>query len=119
MDMQDCAKGCTQIEHIAELRETVAAQEMEHRSFKRRLDNVEDAVKKQSDILIILERQSNAIENMNGSVHRIENTLETVDKRVGELEREPGDKWKTITKEIIKYIVLAIVGVAVGYFINK
>ena len=40
--------------------------------------------------------------------------MQSVDKRVGELEREPADKWKKITWEIVKAVVLAAAGAGIA-----
>ena len=44
--------------------------------------------------------------------------MDKLDKRISVIEREPADKWKKLAFEIVKYIVLAAVGVAVGYIIK-
>lgn len=80
-----------------------------------------------------MQKQADAIESMNekidnmsdkvdtkidGMSERVENAVGKLDKRITEIEKEPGERWKKISFEIIKYVVLAVVGVAVGYFIN-
>ena len=90
----------------------------EHQSFKRRLDVLEAAAKERAEMLVAIQRQSDAIENMGKKVDGIAVSVGRVEKRVDEIEKEPAEKWKKIGFEIIKYIVLAIVGVAVGYFIK-
>ncbi|MBR3742283.1 MAG: hypothetical protein IKN04_17815 [Clostridia bacterium] len=105
-------------DQYADLRAQLAANEIEHKEIKRRLDNHAEALKKQSEILVLLERQSNAIERMGRSLDRVENTVESVDARVATLEKEPGEKWKKTTWEVLKYLVLAVLGWAAGRFIN-
>ena len=102
----------------AEIRSALATNESEHREMKRRLDNHAEALKKQSEILVLLERQSNAIERMGRALDRVEKAVESVDTRVGEIEREPADKWKKTTWEVLKYVVLALVGLAVGWVLK-
>lgn len=99
----------------AGIKADLAANETEHKSFRRRLDEHDEALKKQGDILIIMERQSNAIEKMSGTVGRVEKKVDSIDTRVGQLEKEPADKWKKMSLEIIKYILIAAVGFAVSY----
>lgn len=103
---------------IEQLLQSAAANDQEHTSFRRRLKELDDRIEKQNDILITLERQGNAIENMTKSLSRIEMTISTVGDRVKKLETEPADKWKKISFEIVKYLVLAAVGMAVGYIIK-
>ena len=99
---------------IEQLLQSAAANEQEHTSFRRRLKELDDRIEKQNEILITLERLGNAIENMTKSLSRIETTIATVGDRVKKLETEPGDKWRKLSFEIVKYIVLAAAGVAVG-----
>lgn len=105
-------------EQYAQLKADLAANDTEHSSFKRRLDEHDAALKKQGDILIVMERQSNAIEKMGSSVMRVEKKVDSIDNRVAVLEKEPGDKWKKVTFEIIKYVVIAAVGFAASYLLN-
>lgn len=105
-------------EKYTEIVARLAANDTEHSSFKRRLDEHDGAIKEQNRIFIALEKQSSAIESMNTSMGRVEKKVDGISGRVDALEKEPGDKWKKITWEIIKYLVLAAVGVAAGYFIK-
>ena len=105
-------------EQYAKIVAELAANEMEHKSFKRRLDEHSEALQKQTEILVIMERQSNAIEQMTGAVGRVETKVTRIDERVGELEKEPGEKWKKIVFEIIKYSVVAAVGYAASKFMG-
>lgn len=106
-------------DQYAEIHAQLAANEIEHKEMRRRLDNHAEALKKQGEILVLLERQSNAIERMGRALDRVEKAVESVDSRVGEIEKEPADKWKKTSWEIFKYVLLAIVGLVVGYIINN
>ena len=105
-------------EQYARIMAELASNETEHKSFKRRLDEHAESLKKYGEILVIMERQSNAIERMGRALDRVEKTVESVDNRVAVLEKEPADKWKKITFEVIKYVALALVGLAVGYVLK-
>ena len=105
-------------EHYAEILAQLAANEAEHKSFKRRLDDHDGLLKEQNKILIAIERQSNAIESMNKSMSRVETKVDGITGRVEALENEPADKWKKTTWEVLKYVLLAIVGLVVGWFIK-
>ena len=105
-------------DQYAEIHAQLAANEIEHKEMKRRLDNHSEAIKKQSEILVVLERQSSAIERMGNAVDRVEKTVASVDGRVAALEKEPAEKWKKTSWEILKYVVLALVGLAVGWIIK-
>ena len=105
-------------EQYAKIVADLARNDQEHESYNRRLREHDEALKKQSDILVVLERQNSNIERLTGSMTRMEKSMEKVDKRLDAIEKEPADKWKKISFEIIKYVVLAIVAVAVGVFIG-
>ena len=78
-----------------------------------------ESVREQGEILVQMERQSNAMEHMSESIGRVEKKVNSIDDRVAELEKEPGEKWKKIGFEIIKYLVLAAIGAVAGYLISK
>lgn len=103
----------------ADIRAQLAANEAEHKEMKRRLDSHAESLRKQGEILVLLERQSNAIERMGRALDRVERAVESVDNRVEALEKEPGDKWKKVTWEVAKYILLAAVGLVVGWIIKN
>ena len=103
---------------IEQILQEIAANNQEHASFRRRLNDVEKQNEKQTEFAIALQKQGNALENMAKSMTSMEKAISSVDNRVGKLEKEPADKWKKISFEIVKYIVLAAVGVAVGYILK-
>ena len=98
-------------------RET-AANEAEHASFRRRLDNLEEAAKERTEMLLAIQRQGAAIENIGKKVGEIAVSVDKVKNRVDEIEQEPADQYKKLKYEAIKYIVLAVLGALVGYFIK-
>lgn len=106
-------------EQYARIIADMARNEQEHESYNRRLHEHDEQLKKQNDILIVLERQSNNIERLTSSMKGIEQSLTSMDKRLDAIEKEPADKWKKISFEIVKYVILAIVAVAVGFFIGN
>ncbi len=105
-------------EQYAEIRADLASNETEHKSFKRRLDDHDTLLREQSKLISAMEKQTSAIESMNKSVDRVEKKVDSIDVRVADLEKEPADKWKKISFEIVKYIVIALLGLAVGYVIK-
>lgn len=131
--MENCRKIDDLTREVA--RETAANKEA-HKEYERRFDELAESSKRQGDILVTLQKQADAIESMNGKIDtfsdKVDSKIDTVsekvdkavskfektDERLDKLEKEPGENWKKISFEIIKYIVLAVVGVAVGYFIK-
>lgn len=105
-------------EQYAQMRADLAANDKEHQSFKRRLDEHDEALKKQTEILVLMERQSNAIEKMTNAIGKVEDKLNTIDGRLSIIEKEPADKWKKTTYEIIKYIVIAAIGFGLSLLVK-
>ena len=91
-----------------------AANHAEHASFKRRLDVLEGAAKERTEMLLAIQRQGDAIERIGEKVGEIAVSVSKVEQRVDDIESEPADKYKKLTFEIIKYILLAIVGVGLA-----
>lgn len=102
----------------AELLARLAANDQEHESFKRRLTEVEKASKEHGEIMLQMTRQNAAIESILKSQERTEKKIERVDSRVAALEAEPADKWKKISWEVIKAVVLAVAGIIIGNMIG-
>ena len=106
-------------EQYAEVVAKLASNETEHKSFCRRLDEHDALLKEQNKIVVAIERQSNAIETMNTSMGRVEKKVDSLSGRVDAMEKEPGEKWKKVTWEILKYVLLAIAGVVVGLIVKQ
>ena len=106
------------LEMKAQVDAETAANKAEHASFRRRLDNLEEAGKERTEMLLAIQRQGTAIENIGKKVGEIAVSVGNVEKRVDEIENEPADQYKKLKYEIIKYIVMAVVGAFVGYFIK-
>ena len=67
---------------------------------------------------VTLQRQSDAIDSLHEKVDGLAQEMRSVSGRVAAIEKEPGERWKKISFEIIKYIVLAAVGAAIGYIMK-
>lgn len=112
---QHCQHNDTLIEDL--IRDS-ASNKTEHQSFRRRLDELEETGRRQSEILVTLQRQADAIEAMNQKIDLLAGGVNRVEGRVAEMESEPGERWKKMGFEIIKYIALAAVGAGVGYLMK-
>ena len=106
-------------DQATKLIEDMASNNMEHESFRRRLKEHDEKLEKQGEFLVLLERLSNAVKSVADSVGRVETKVTSIDSRVADLEKEPADKWRKITWEVLKYVVLALVGLAVGYLLSR
>lgn len=98
-------------------RET-ASNHAEHEMFKRRIKELEEAGKERTEMLLAIQRLGDAVKNVSTKVGEIAVSVSNVERRVDEIENEPADRYKKLTYEIIKYVLLAAVGAAVGYFIK-
>lgn len=115
MDQQICIENCRRLQEISDevARETAANKEA-HKDICRRLDSLESSSKEQTQMLVTMQKQADAIESMNGKIDAMSDSVSKIAKRVSDIEREPGDKWKKITFEIIKYVSIAAVGAALA-----
>lgn len=98
--------------------EQTAANKAEHESFRRRLDSLEEAGKERTEMLLAIQRLGDAQENVAEKVAGIATSVDGVEKRLDKIEKEPGDNARKLRYEIIKYVVLAVLGVVVGYFLK-
>ena len=105
-------------ESIAKLREDAAANEREHESFRRRLHEHDEKIAEMSGLMLAIQRQGDAIESMTYTLKCLKTSVDNVEKRVADIEKEPGEKWKKIVFELAKYVVLAAAGAAIGYIIK-
>ena len=120
MESQLCLENCRRIDAIAnEVARETAANKETHREHERRIEALEESGKRQNDILITLQKQADAIESMNTKIDTMSDHMDNVviklDKRIDDIEKEPGEKWKKISFEIIKYLVIAAVGAGVAF----
>ena len=101
-------------EQYAEIIGALRANEQEHSSYNRRLHEQDEKIDKLQQTQIQLANLTNAVNNLANGIGEVKTAVQSVDKRVGELEREPADKWKKITWEIVKAVVMAAVGAGIA-----
>ena len=101
-------------EQYAEIIGALRANEQEHSSYNRRLHEHDEKIDKLQQTQVQLANLTNAVNNLANGIGEVKTAVQSVDKRVGELEREPADKWKTITWEIVKAVVMAAVGAGIA-----
>lgn len=101
-------------EQYAEVKANLASNDTEHGSFRRRLDEHDEKIEKLQQTQILLERLTNAVNNLSTGVGELKTTVQRVDSRVAALEQEPADKWKKITWEIVKWAVIGVLAFAAG-----
>ena len=89
-----------------------------HKSFKRRLDEHDQKLEKQTEFLITLRELTLKVGSLGDGMGRVEKKVDQMSARVDELEKEPAEKWKKITWEVIKYVVIAAIGAAVTVIVS-
>ena len=101
-------------EQYAAIVGALRANEQEHNSYNRRLHEHDEKIDKLQQTQVQLANLTNAVNNLANGIGEVKTAVQSVDKRVGELEREPADKWKRITWEIVKAVVLAAAGAGIA-----
>ena len=100
---------------ISQLSERIAEMRGDHRAILHRLEAAEENGRRLSEVQLALQRQGDAVTEIRGKLD-IQNTdLSSVSGRVTQIEKEPGERWKKIGFELIKYIVLAAAGAVIGF----
>lgn len=105
-------------EQYADVKAALASNDTEHGSFRRRLNEHDEAIKELQKTQVQLANLTNAVNNLATGISDVKTAVQGVDRRVAELEREPGEKWKKITWEIVKAVVLAAVGAGLAIIIK-
>ena len=105
-------------EQYAEMIGKLMANDKEHESYNRRLQDHDEHLTKLDQTYITLERLTNSVNALASSMGDMKTTLQSVDRRVSEIEKEPGDKWKKLTWKIVELVAAAIVGAAIAVFIK-
>lgn len=101
-------------EQFAKILEELARNDQEHKSYNRRFQEHDAALKKQSDILVILERQNGNIERLTTAMNRMESSVEKMDQRLESIEKEPGEKWKNTSADVLKWFLIGLLGFVAG-----
>ena len=101
-------------EQYAEVKASLASNDTEHGSFRRRLDEHDEKIDKLQQTQIQLVNLTNAVNNLATGVGELKTTVQRVDSRVAALEQEPADKWKKATAKVLELILAAAVGYAIS-----
>ena len=105
-------------EQYAEIRAELAANGKEHEAYNRRLHEHDEKLTRYGEMLVMLERLTNNIKSLTEKIGTMDASMKAIDNRLADIEREPGEKWKRITWEIIKAVVLAAAGAGIAVLIK-
>lgn len=102
-------------EQYAEVKAALASNDTEHGSFRRRLNEHDEAIKELQKTQVQLANLTNAVNNLATGIGEVKTAVQGVDKRVADLEREPADKWKKATWKVVELLLAAAVGFFISY----
>lgn len=102
----------------AEIVAKLAANDKEHQSYNRRLGEHDDDIRRLRETQVQIERLTNAVNNLAAGIGEMKSTVQGMDRRIADLEREPGEKWKKATWKVVELVLAAAVGAALAYFIK-
>lgn len=101
-------------EQYAQIRADLARNEKEHESYNRRLREHDETLKELGKNQVILERLTNAVNNLTSGMTDLKTAVHGMEQRVISIEQEPAGKWKKITYEVLKWAIIGILGFAAG-----
>lgn len=114
-----CIENCNRLNKVERtVAEKTGENAVAHQAMEHRLDVLEESMKEQNGILVTLQKQADAIESMNEKIDDVADGIKNVVTRIDKIEHEPGERWKQVTFEIIKYVVTAAIGAGVGILIK-
>lgn len=102
----------------AEIVAKLAANDKEHQSYNRRLGEHDDDIRRLRETQVQIERLTNAVNNLATGIGEVKAAVQGMDRRIADLEREPGEKWKKATWKVVELVLAAAVGAALAYFIK-
>lgn len=102
-------------EQYAEVKAALASNDTEHGSFRRRLNEHDEAIKELQKTQVQLANLTNAVNNLATGIGEVKTAVQSVDKRVADLEKEPADKWKKATWKVVELLLAAAVGFFISY----
>lgn len=106
------------IQQITELREAMSSNMQAHTEYERRLSDLENYRDYERKALLTMQDIKNDTQNLVKQFDKLEKKMDALTTRVDALEREPATNWKKMGFEIVKYVVLALIGAAMGYLIK-
>ena len=116
--MPDYPLNCPNNERLNDLERQVAEEigrnELAHESYERRFAELKSTSERQTEILVTMQRQADAIQRVSENVDRVVESVENISERVSDIEKEPGDKWKKTTAKVLEWFILLILGIAAG-----
>ena len=92
----------------------VLRMEDEHRRQNNRIQELEDAVKENNKLLIIIEKLTSNMEKLASNMDAVKKEQKEQGKKLEALESRDGQKWTDISK----YVITSVIGLILGYFFN-
>ena len=95
---------------------TLAAQGESLKAAHKRIDKIEDVGQQIHRLAANTEAIAAQMKEQN---QRMEKVIQSLDTRIAALEKEPAQKWKDLTKQIIALIISAVMGAIIAAFIKQ
>lgn len=92
---------------MVSIEERVTAVEERCKSNTHRIDDLDDANKTLQELVV-------SVKLMAQNMERMGNELEKQGARLASLERQPGDRWQTMTKTILTTVASTVAGGIIG-----
>lgn len=92
---------------IVELQKQMAAAEEQHKTLFRRIDKAEKLTESVHALALSIQALTDNLNNTNATVSSLCDDMD-------DLKAKPAKKWETVTADIIKIVVAALVGFALA-----
>lgn len=106
---------------IVELTEQIAAARSSLKSAHKRIDDNDKITAGIHEVAASVQALAIEVkmiaEKWSKSEESIKNSIKSQGERIGKLEKEPADKWKSLVAQVIGLVVAAVVGVLISKFI--
>lgn len=95
---------------IADLQAEMAGAREQHKTIFRRLEKVEELTDSVQSLALSVRDLANAQQNAAAAQGRVDKKLDKLCATVEGIQQEPGKRWKSVTADVLKLIVAAVVG---------
>ena len=92
-----------------EIAVTLAEHNKEIGSLKHRVDELEELTKSINELALNVKELATTVSVSNAKMNNYDMRLQRQGERIGELEKQPGDKYNTISTALVTAIISAIV----------
>lgn len=95
---------------ITDLQTQMASAKEQHKNIYTRLEKVEELTGSVQSLALSVRDLANAQKNAAEAQQRVDKKLDKLCTTVDNIQREPAQKWKNVTADVVKLVVAAAVG---------